>query len=69
MLKVSTKNKRPPNIADAKGAKHSVASLAKPQKAQLINDAKGKSSKGTFTAPRKGDDMNPAACGYMKMKG
>ena len=35
----------------------------------ILTGATGKSHKSTFGAPRKGDDMNPSACGYMKMKG
>ena len=43
--------------------------VVKPPRQPLIADAKGNGKKSTFGAPRKGDDMNPMACGYMKMKG
>ena len=34
----------------------------------IVTGAKGARHKTTFGAPRKGDDMNPASCGYMKVK-
>ncbi len=36
----------------------------------LMDEAsKSASKKSVFSAPRKGDDYNPMACGYTKVKG
>lgn len=67
-FKRSAKNAPPPIAAEAKGVKGSSASHKKPTKPDFVNEAKPGTSGATFKAPRKGDDMNPASCGYMKVK-
>ena len=64
---MKAKMSRAPLIAEGKprGAK---APVTKPPRQPLVNEAHGNGKKSTFSAPRKGDDYNPAACGFMKVK-
>ena len=64
---MKAKMSKAPLISEGK-PQHAKAPVVKPPRPPLINDAKGNGRKSTFGAPRKGDDYNPMACGYMKMK-
>ena len=64
---MKAKMSKAPLIAEGKprGAK---APVTKPPRQPLVNEAKPGGKPPTFSAPRKGDDYNPAACGFMKVK-
>ena len=73
MLRASKKAGGSPLIADAKGGggkapkTHPNSPLSTKNRV-IVTEAGGASHKSTFGAPRKGDDMNPASCGYTKVK-
>lgn len=74
MLKKSTVNKPAPfkDMGDAHGpSAHPMRpnSPGSMKNRTLVDEAPKKASgRPTFNAPRKGDDMNPMACGYTKLK-
>ena len=65
---MKAKMSRAPLVAEGKPQGKGMPP-AKPPKAPFVAEAKGNGRKSTFAAPRKGDDMNPAACGYTKVRG
>lgn len=73
MLKPSKKAGGPPLVNEGK-AHGATAIKTRPQtplstkNRVILTEAHGNGKKSTFSAPRKGDDLNPSACGYMKMK-
>ena len=73
MLKPSKKAGGSPLVAEAKGGggkppkTHPNSPLSTKNRV-IVTEASGNGRKGTFRAPRKGDDMNPASCGYTKVK-
>lgn len=73
MLKPSKKAGGSPLFANVKGhgagAPKTVPNRPGSDKGRvLLAEAKGNGRTSTFSAPRKGDDMNPASCGYTKVK-
>lgn len=64
---MKAKMSKAPLVAEGK-PQHAKAPVVKPPKPPMVTEARGNGKKSTFSAPRKGDDMNPAACGYMRMK-
>ena len=65
---MKAKMSKAPLVGEGK-PQHAKAPVRKPPPPPHVAEAHGNGGKSTFTAPRKGDDMNPAACGYMRMKG
>ncbi len=74
MLKKYNPSGKAPIVSEvkSKGASAPVTVPNKPTSTKghvILTEAKGNGKVGVFTAPRKGDDMNPSASGYTKLKG